>query len=300
VGAVTLLTPWGLRLWVYPFTTINHSFTTHKIIEFMPIRGELSWLYPPFLFLLAGSLLLPFATRHHFLVYQWLVGCLLAIMALRSRVYVPFFAVLATPLATTQLALWNQQFRKWAALRYSRFHRMAAPAASERSIFATLSIGALLPITLGQTPLLAPGSFPIDQDRLPVSIVNWFHLTQSHGRIFNHFDWGGYLLFELSPKSSVFVDGRAETLYSPSQLSQCDQAQRGDPALAEAMAKQANYAVWPSQHPMIGTLRASPHWKLVFRDRVGCVFRTVSTQNDNHPSPLIRKNRAKINAFERR
>ncbi|MBW3621832.1 MAG: hypothetical protein KY468_00300 [Armatimonadetes bacterium] len=35
-GIASLLTPWGVRLWAYPFSTIHHPFSSHHIVEFLP------------------------------------------------------------------------------------------------------------------------------------------------------------------------------------------------------------------------------------------------------------------------
>lgn len=53
----------------------------------------------------------------------------------------------------------------------------------------------------------------IDTDRYPVGIANFLEDAGLGGRLFNSYNWGGYLLFRLAPEYRVFIDGRTD-LYS--------------------------------------------------------------------------------------
>ena len=50
----------------------------------------------------------------------------------------------------------------------------------------------------------------IEASHFPSRAVDF--LAQHHlpGPIFNHYDWGGYLIWRLHPEYPVFVDGRAD------------------------------------------------------------------------------------------
>lgn len=47
----------------------------------------------------------------------------------------------------------------------------------------------------------------------PVDVANYMIDHNIHGRIFNAYGAGGYLIYRLSPKSQVYVDGRTAILY---------------------------------------------------------------------------------------
>lgn len=49
--------------------------------------------------------------------------------------------------------------------------------------------------------------------KYPENIVEFMHKEDKHGRIFNEYQLGGYLLYHLSPKSKVYIDGRTNILY---------------------------------------------------------------------------------------
>lgn len=53
----------------------------------------------------------------------------------------------------------------------------------------------------------------IDTERYPVGIANFLEDAALGGNLFNSYNWGGYLLFRLTPSYRVFIDGRTD-LYS--------------------------------------------------------------------------------------
>ena len=56
---------------------------------------------------------------------------------------------------------------------------------------------------LGKIEHFSPSFFPI-QD------TEWLKVNPQKGNLFNTFDWGGYLSFELFPKQLVFIDSQGD------------------------------------------------------------------------------------------
>ena len=48
----------------------------------------------------------------------------------------------------------------------------------------------------------------VSKDRFPVTAADFIEKYDLQGNMFNHFDWGGYLMWRLSPERKVFGDGR--------------------------------------------------------------------------------------------
>ena len=48
------------------------------------------------------------------------------------------------------------------------------------------------------------------QSTSPPAQSHFFRAHPPAGRIFNHYDWGGYLIWKLYPSTPVFIDGRAD------------------------------------------------------------------------------------------
>jgi hypothetical protein len=53
--------------------------------------------------------------------------------------------------------------------------------------------------------------YRFDPDVFPVSAVQWLEAHSQEGRMFNAFDWGGYILFHLWPSQQVFIESQTDT-----------------------------------------------------------------------------------------
>lgn len=97
------------------------------------------------------------------------------------------------------------------------------------------------------------------------------------GPLFNHFDWGGYLIWRL-PQLPVSMDGRTN-LYGADGIARHTNVWRGkrnwaqDPDLAKAGVVLADI-----EQPLTGLLRFDPRFELVYEDEVAAVFVARSQQ----------------------
>ena len=54
-----------------------------------------------------------------------------------------------------------------------------------------------------------------EMQRFPARAVAFLQAHPPSGPIFNHYDWGGYLIWKLYPATRVFIDGRADLYGKP-------------------------------------------------------------------------------------
>lgn len=83
---------------------------------------------------------------------------------------------------------------------------------------AVLIVAGLLVYSIGQSggTVMRSIESPVDMARFPVAATDMIIQSKATGNIFNHFNWGGYLMWRLYPEHKVFIDGRAlndEMLY---------------------------------------------------------------------------------------
>lgn len=194
-----------------------------------------------------------------------LLLALFAALAFTSRRMIALFLFGAAPLwlpyAAYVLSRASERLRVPTALRLG-----AAPA--------LLSV-------LSALPVLTPGPFVfgagLAEGRFPERAVDALARTGRVKRVYNAYNFGGYLMWRGVPEAGVFVDGRAITLYPAAFLVQFERAY-DDPRLFEAMAHA--YAVdgvlMPTQSARVQRLRAyltaSPRWQHTFEDDVAFVF----------------------------
>ena len=125
----------------------------------------------------------------------------------------------------------------------------------------------------------------ICHDKLyPVGAVQFIKEHSYPGPLFNDFDWGGYLIWNL-PDYPVAVDGRTnfygEKLLKQSMASwSADASWEQDPALARARLIIAPKKREDKEFPLTELLRSrTTDWRLVYEDHTALVFVRVGHSN---------------------
>jgi len=132
--------------------------------------------------------------------------------------------------------------------------------------------------------------FGVKERMFPVKAADFIKSNNIEGRMFNNYEFGGYLIYYLYPEYQVFIDGRAQELYTEDFLKEyllatesAEQWQRLTDKYGIDFAVVANSGKYYPKH-----LKENPAWKLVFWDDVSSIFIKESTNED-----IIRKNEYK-------
>lgn len=126
--------------------------------------------------------------------------------------------------------------------------------------------------------------FQIVESSYPTAAVEFLNKNPLPGRIFNLYDWGGFLIWNL-PQNQVFIDGRClnETAFLHYSLIISaieDKDQRNGKPLWNSLLDEyqvevivtnavsgSGYAV-----PLVSKLIADPGWQLLYKDGVALIF----------------------------
>jgi hypothetical protein len=111
----------------------------------------------------------------------------------------------------------------------------------------------------------------------PIKATEFVRSEQLPGQLWNTYEWGGYLSWQLYPQYRVFWDGRQS---SPEMFDYGMTVMRGDAGWEAILERfQVNTIVSKTctldsgQHyPLLDRLRSSPDWALVFADVPALVF----------------------------
>jgi hypothetical protein len=103
----------------------------------------------------------------------------------------------------------------------------------------------------------------------PVDAVRWIRATRPPGPVYNTFDWGGYLLWEL-PEYPVSIDGRADL--HAEQLPVYDRTRRGQDWEAEFDRQGVRLAVLDTGGPLARAVAAHADWEVAYQDRLATVL----------------------------
>lgn len=250
-----LANPWGWHILEYPLAYLTGD---------TPYRTLIEWHRTPFGF-----------DPRHFEARFWacaavaIVGAALSVrrrrypvalasvtlaMAITSRRFIPLFLVTAAPLMAIAFA----------ALQERWFARRPALTTATASSAAALAGAALALVLVFQ-------SYPRDdlltrwtaQREFPHAAVTYLEATGAR-RILNHYSWGGYLMLH-APETTVFIDGRANTLYDDPFYARYRELAAGRGL--EFLDRYTIDAALLRHGPLATALRRAPHhWKPIYDD----------------------------------
>lgn len=197
---------------------------------------------------------------HSLLLAGW------TIMGLYSARNIPLYAIIAAPILTETLIK---------SLPESRWRMIETNLLKiERSIrgllWPALSIGLAI-LILRTPPMRAYNTY--DPSLYPVKAVNWLHENPQDGRIFNHFTWGGYLLYREWPDQLVFIDGQTD-FYGEKLTREYEQIVRLSGNWNSVLEKyQITLAIIPTNSPLETALLQLGEWIIIYQDNTSTILK---------------------------
>ncbi len=172
--------------------------------------------------------------------------------------YVPFFIIAGLPVVDRRLSELPNAKTVSIALAVIALSSAALFTVSEAGNLRNLSTGAL-----------------VNSFKYPVDASEFIAGAGISGNMYNHFNWGGYLIWTLSPQRKVFIDGRIldDDSYREAMLINNAAADGSGPApkWKRLLNKyEVNYVVIPiftrtgDLQPLLYALLADSDWALVF------------------------------------
>ena len=115
----------------------------------------------------------------------------------------------------------------------------------------------------------------------PMKAVEWIITTQPEGRMFNAYNWGGYLQWEL-PQYPVFIDGRADLYGEKTITDWWSVVNATDEGVALLDSWQINFVILEPGWPILEKLNQIG-WQVLYDDETATIMgRQLSSGN---PSP---------------
>jgi hypothetical protein len=106
---------------------------------------------------------------------------------------------------------------------------------------------------------------------LPVDAVEYIRQKRPEGRIFNSYNWGGYLLWVL-PEYPVFVDGRTD-LYADEIVDQWVQVVRAERGWQDILDFWNVKLILLEPHHSVIKELSENDWILMYKDDIAVVYR---------------------------
>jgi hypothetical protein len=264
--------PNGIALWTYPLTTIGLSALGQHIAEWFSVAAD------PYLRLLYGVFVAVAVIPT--LVLGWgrlrtaevliIVG-LAAMAAYAVRFFLvagPLVCVYAAAVLTPRLAE-----TAWGRRLQPSLERLAERREGARALFHVGLAGGLVTLGLGVSLLkvLPQDQTAAEHRAFPAAAVVWLDANDPGERLFNQYEWGGYLGFQ-RPERLVFVDGRAD-VYGQELLLEYAAiiGLAVDPQVALDEYR-IDHVVFPPDTPFGGWMDGSAAWARAYADSLAVVW----------------------------
>jgi hypothetical protein len=273
------LNPNGLRMFSYPVETLRSAAMQNYIAEWASPNFHHAE-YWPFLVLVLGTFVVlswsgrPVRPRDVLLL---VVSLYAALCSIRMT---PLFVLIAVPLVAKRMG-------NWPTRSSATQHRHATARIALNSV-VVLSMAAFAGIHLARVIQRQPQA---EAQHFPVSAVTFLATNGVQGPIFNHYDWGGYLVWRLYPSARVFIDGRAD-LYEKQLLDQFADTYQFKDNWQQTLQRWAIGTVLVPKDSALATgLRNYPGWTVAYEDAQALVLTTAAWAHRAQTAPDLHQRR---------
>lgn len=269
VGLVCVLAacfnPSGIGTFLYP---LKYAFDTSS-----PFRGLAEW-HSPFK---PGGIRSPL---FFYFMYLPAVAILYTLPRVRRAVGVPWEGIALTAL-TLAMALTSRRFIPLfgmsLAIMLAPLLGWACSQLRQRWLVGGLGVLALLLglFRLAPYPLASGPAFHylVAEFSYPADTIDFMQANGLEGKVYAYYNWGGYLHWRTDGALKVFIDGRADTLYSAEDYHHYVgvlSSHRG--WLRSVEATGAQYFLWPHHKgrgvAKLNEMARSGNWVPLYRDSV--------------------------------
>jgi hypothetical protein len=268
-----VVNPNTTRMWTYGLETVRIGVLQDFIQEWQ--SPDFHPLYTqPFIWLLLATLAaMGLSGRRADGTDLALVGGFAYAALLAGRNFGPFALVVAPVLSrhvTAILTRWRREMRDRGWLS-APSRRVFTPALGGLNWGLLALVVALAAVKIYR-PLRPSFNEALQQESLPVGAVEWIRTNRPEGKMFNHYNWGGYLIWRLWPEYRVFVDGRTD-LYGDEFLRDYVEIQRAGPRAVSLLDEyEISYVLTGAEDTLSTLLRCQEEWVLVYRDEVVAIW----------------------------
>jgi hypothetical protein len=279
----TLVTPYGLRLYVHLYEYLDSKFMMNNIQEFLSPDFHLLQVKAFALLLLAALLALMMEGRKasptDFLMIAF--SAWIGLFAVRN---IPIAAILMS-LAIAPLlgaafrdvaqhddcALWLRRL----ALKLDGFltRMRLMDRLFQRHVLAAVAVVLLVASVVSRAHSRPRAeALAFDKKHMPVNAVEFMAANNIHDHFFAPDSWSGYVIYRLYPNVQVMMDDRHDFYGEKFVRDYLKVAQAAYGWRDVLNANRVNWVLVPVDSPLSSTLKEAADWKVVHDDGMAIVF----------------------------
>lgn len=267
----TFLNPYGWRIYKIAYELASQKGVLYKVQELqaMPFReaGDYGVL------LLALAAVGALAWNRRVPVFETTLLTVATLLAFRSQRDLWMLVVAACAVLASELPGTEEQRR--------RLPRFALPIVGLAVVLVVFAGGVVLRVNNSRLHALLADTLPVRA----VEVIKERHLG---GPLYNNYDWGGFLIWDLG--YPVSIDGRA-ALHGDEQIDRSVATWSAEPSWASnPELSSAGLVIAPVKAPLAQILRMDSRFQLAYEDKVAAVFvaRGSEAQAGSRPaSPVL-------------
>ena len=186
-------------------------------------------------------------------------------MGLYSARNIPLYAIISAPILSeisAEILLKTRWFSIERTVKKNerRLKGFLLPLLASLIVFLTLS-----------TPFMQSYN-SYDAKKFPVNATTWLNENEQEGNMFNHFTWGGYLLYKKYPNKLVFIDGQTD-FYGEALTQEYEQIITLSDGWEEILDKyQVSWVIIPASSPLEMALE-NVSWEILYKDETTTIMR---------------------------
>jgi hypothetical protein len=267
------LNPNGLRLFSYPIETLRSAAMQNYIAEWASPNFHHAE-YWPFLLVVLGMFAALCWSRVQLRPRDLLLLLASLYAGLCSIRLIPLFVLIAVPHVCRRLGDWP-----------GSSSRSLRPPPAPRLVFNGVLVLAMAVFAAVHITHVIRRQPQAERQNFPAGAAAFLHTRLPAGRIFNHYDWGGYLIWRLYPSTPVFIDGRAD-LYGQQLLDQFADTYQFKGAWQQTLNHWTIDTVLVPQDSALATgLRSSPGWTVSYEDPQAVILTALPNAVRTEPPP---------------
>jgi hypothetical protein len=266
-GLASILTPDLWHNWEAVLSN-RSGYVLSRTVETMPLNlaSRAVW---PFLAMLVLAVALLTIQRSRVATAPVALLAVLALASLAMVRNIPFFAIAAAPFLIEWTAQIGGGLTDWQRIetRFQEIDRALTPFLWS-AIAATVAVAFFGYAPVGSRVL----GFEFRPDVFPVKAADWVAAHPRSGRMFNDFNWGGYLLYRFWPEQKVFIDSQSD-FYGEALTRQAEAIAAGESGWEDSLdLYHVSWMLIPRNAGLAEAASKSPLWSIAYQDDIAVVL----------------------------